>query len=75
MLKAIHGNVFNYISNRIDMNFYIHGYVISEAGSMNAYLPTVHKKIYRNNFLCVGGKLWNDLLDFVRNPTIADTFK
>ena len=42
---------------------------------MNVYLPTVHKEMYKNSFLYLGGKLWNDLPDFVKNSTNIDTFK
>ena len=43
MFKAIHGIAPNYLSDRIDMHFDIYGYDTREAGSMNVYLPTVHK--------------------------------
>ena len=51
------------------MHFDIHGYDSSEAGSINIYLPTVHKEINRNSFLYLGGKLWSNLPYFVKNPT------
>ena len=44
MFKAIHGIAPHYLSDRIDMHFDIHGYDTREAGSMNVYLPAVHKK-------------------------------
>ena len=48
------------------MHFDIHGYDTR----------TVHKEIYKNSFfLYLGGKLWNDLPDFVKNSTNIDTFK
>ena len=75
MFKAIHGIAPNYLSDRIDMHFDIHGYNTREAGSMNVYLPTVHKEMYKNSFLYLGGKLWNDLPDFVKNSRNIDTFK
>ena len=75
MFKAIHEIAPNYLSDRIDMHFDIHGYDTREAGSMNVYLPTVHKEIYKNIFLCLGGKLWNDLPDFVKNSSNIETFK
>ena len=76
MFKAIHGIAPNYLSDRIDMHFDIHGYDTRKAGSMNAYLPTVHKEIYKNCFfLYLGGKLWNDLPDFVKDSTNVDAFK
>ena len=43
MFKAIHRIAPHYLSDRIDMHFDIHGYGTREAGSMNVYLPTVHK--------------------------------
>ena len=75
MFKAINGISPHYLSDRIDMHFDIHGYNTREAGSMNVYLPAVHKEIYRNSFLYSGGKLWNELPDFVKNSTNIETFK
>ena len=63
MFKAIHGIAPHYLSDRIDMHFDIHGYDTKEVGSMNVYLPAAHREIYR---IFSGGKLWNDLSDFVR---------
>ena len=54
MFKAIHEIAQHYLSDRIDMHFDIHGYDTKEAGSMNAYLPTVHKEICRNSFFLFG---------------------
>ena len=54
MFKAIHGIAPHYLSDRIDMHFDIHGYNTREAGSMNVYLPAVHKEIYRNSFFIFG---------------------
>ena len=72
LFKAIHGI---YLSDRIDMHFDIHGYNTREAGSMNVYLPTVHKDMHKNVFfLYLGGKLWNDLPDFVKNSTNIKKF-
>ena len=48
MFKAIHEIVLHYLSDRIDMHFDISGNGTREAGSMNAYFPTVHQEIYRN---------------------------
>ena len=65
MFKAIHGIAPHYLSDRIDMHFDIHGYDTREAGSMNVYLPAVHKEIYRNSFfLYSGGKLLNQLPEY-----------
>ena len=75
MFKAIHGIAPHYLSDRIDMHFDIHGYDTREAGSMNVYLPIDHKEIYINSFLYSGGKLWNELPDFVKNSTNIETFK
>ena len=49
MFKAIHGIAPNYLSDWIDMHFDIHGFDTREAGSMNVYLPTLHKEIYKNS--------------------------
>ena len=54
MFKAIHGIAPNYLSDRIDMHFDIHGYDSREAGSMNIYLPTVDKEMYKNSFFIFG---------------------
>ena len=75
MFKANHGIALHYLSDRIDMHFDIHGYNAREAGSMNVYLPAVHKEIYRNVFLYSGGKLWNELPDFVKNYTNIEAYK
>ena len=75
MFKAIHGIALHYLSDCIYMHFDMHGYNTREAGSMNVYLPAVHKEIYRNSFLYSGGKLWNELPDFVKNSTNIETFK
>ena len=75
MFKDIHGISPHYLSDGIDMHFDIHGYNTREAGSMNVYLPAVHKEIYSNRFLYPGGKLWNELPDFVKNSTNIETFK
>ena len=75
--QAIYGIAPNYLSDRIDMHSDILGYDTREAGSMNVYLPTVHKEIYKKYFfLYLGGKLgWNDPPDFVKNATNIETFK
>ena len=75
MFKVIHGIAPKYFSDWIDMHFDIHCYDTREAGSMNVYLPTVHKEIYKNSFLYLGCKPWNDLPDFVKNSTNIETFK
>ena len=49
MFKAIHGIAPHYLPSRIDMHFDIHCYDTREAGSMDVYLPTVHRDIYRNS--------------------------
>ena len=51
MFISIHGIAKHYISDRIDMNFDIHGYDTKwEVSSINVCLPTVHKEICRNSF-------------------------
>ena len=64
MFKATDGIATHYLSDRIDMHFDSYGYGTMKAGSMNLYLPTVPKDIYRNSFLYSGGTLFNDLPDF-----------
>ena len=53
MFKALHGIAPHYLSDRIDMHFYIHGYDTREAGTMHVYFPTVHKELYRNIFFYI----------------------
>ena len=54
MFKDIHGIAPHYLSGRIDMHFDIYGHDTREAGSMNVYLSTLHKEIYRNIFFILG---------------------
>ena len=71
MFKAIHGITPNYLSDRIDMHFDIHGYDTREDGSIELvfiFQLSVHKEIYRF-FFYLGGKLWNDLPNFLKNFT------
>ena len=39
------------------------------------HTPMLRKEAYRNNFMYVGGKLWNNFPKFVQNSTNADSFK
>ena len=74
MFKAIHGIAPNYLSDRIDMHFDIHGYNtriwFNERLSSNCAQRYIQKQ-----FLYLGGKLWNDLPNFVKNSANIDTFK
>ena len=76
MFKSIHGIAPHYISDRIDMRFDIHGYVTREAGQW-PFIFLLSTKRYTEIvfFLYPGGKLWNDLPDFVKNSTNIETFK
>ena len=65
--KAIHGDVPTYLSDRIVMNFDVNGYDTRGANSMNVYLPTAHKEIFKLSFLYKGGALWNELPDNVKD--------
>ena len=76
MFKAIHGIAPTYLSlsDRIVMNFDVNGY--DTIGSdMDSHLPTLRKEAYRNSFMYMGGKLWNDLPEFVQNSTNIESFK
>ena len=56
MFKAIHGITPNYLSDRIDMHFDIHGYDTREDGSIELvfiFQLSVHKEIYRFLFIWV----------------------
>ena len=66
MFKYIHGIAPTYLSDRIVMNFDVNGYD-TRGSDMEVYLPTLRKESYRNSFMYMGGKLWNDLPEFVQN--------
>ena len=74
MFKAIHGIAPTYLSDRVVMNFDVNGYD-TRSSNMELYLPTLHKELYSNSFMYMGGKLWNDLPEFVQNSTNIDSFK
>ena len=42
------------------MNFDINVYD-TRRSNIDWYIPTLRKEDYRNKFMCVGGKLWNEL--------------
>ena len=60
--------------DRIVMNFYINGYD-TRGSDMDLCLLTLRKEAYRNSFMYMGGKLWNDLPEFVQNSTDIESFK
>ena len=74
MFKAIHGIAPTYLSDRIVMNFDVNGYD-TRGSDMDLYLPTLRKEVYRNSFMYMVGKLWNDLPEFVQNSTNIESFK
>ena len=74
MFKAIHGIAPTYLSDRIVMNFDVNGYD-TRGSDMDLYLPTLRKEVYRNSFMYMGGKLWNDLPEFIQNSTNIESFK
>ena len=57
------------------MNFDINGYDTRGADSMNVYLPTLKKDMYKNSFMYKGGQVWNSLPDLVKDSPDIDTFK
>ena len=59
---------------RIVMNFDVNGYD-TRGSDMDLYLPTLRKEAHRNSFMYMGGKLWNDLPEFVQNSTNIESFK
>ena len=65
MFKAIHGIAPTYLSDRIVMNFDVNGYD-TRGSDMDLYPPTLRKEVYRNSFMYMGGKLWNDLPEFIK---------
>ena len=74
MFKAIYGIAPTYLSDRIVMNFDVNGYD-TRGSDMDLYLPTLRKEVYQNSFMYMGGKLWNDLPEFIQNSTNIDSFK
>ena len=56
------------------MNFDVNGYG-TRGSDMDLYLPTLHKETYRNSFVYMGGKLWNELPEFVQNSRNIESFK
>ena len=74
MFKAIHGIAPTYLSDRIVMNFDVNGFD-TRGSDMDLYLPTLRKEVYRNSFMYMGGKLWNDLPEFVQNSMNIESFK
>ena len=74
MFESIHGIVPIYLSDRVVMNFDVNGYD-TRGSDMELYLPTLHKESYRNSFMYMGGKLWNDLPEFVNNSANIESFK
>ena len=74
MYKAIHGIAPTYLSDRIVMNFDVNGYD-TRGSDMELYLPTLRKEAFRNSFMYMGGKLRNDLPEFVQNSSDIESFK
>ena len=75
MFKAIHGIAPNYLSDWIDMHFDIHGITPEKLVQWTFIFQLCTKRCTRIVFLYLGGKLWNDLPDLVKNSTNIDTFK
>ena len=74
MFKSIHGIAPTYLSDRVVMNFDVNGYD-TRGSDMELYLPTLRKEAYRNSFMYMGGKLWNELPKFVQNSANIESFK
>ena len=74
MFKSIHGIAPTYLSDRVVMNFDVNGYD-TRTSDMELYLPTLREEAYRNSFMYMGGKLWNDLPEFVQNSANIESFK
>ena len=74
MFKTIHGIAPTYLYDRIVMNFDVTGYD-TRGSDMELYLPTLRKDMYHTSFMYMGGKLWNDLPEFVQHSTSIESFK
>ena len=74
MFEAIHGIAPTYPSDRIVVNFDVNGYD-TRWSDMDLHLPTLHNETYRNSFMYMGGKLWNELPEFVQNSSNIESFK
>ena len=74
MFKAIRGIAPTYLSDRIVMNFDVNGYD-NRGSDMDLYLPKLHKEAYRNSFMYMGGKLWNERPEFVQFSRNIESFK
>ena len=72
MFKAIHGIAPTILSDQIVMN--VNGYD-TRGSVMELYLPTLRKGAFRNNFVYMGGKLWNNLPEFVKSSSDFESFK
>ena len=74
MFKVIHGSAPAYLSDRIVMNFDVNGYD-TRGSDMELYLPTLRKDMYRNICMYMGGKLWNDLPEFVQHSVSIESYR
>ena len=72
MFKASHGIAPTYLSGRTVMNFDVND---TRGPDMESYLPTLRKDMYRNSLMNMGGKLWNDLPEFVQHSTSIESFE
>ena len=74
MFKAIHGIAPMYLSDRIVMTFDANGYD-TKGSDMDLYLASLHKEAYGNSCVHMGGKLRNELPEFVQHSTNIKSFK
>ena len=74
MFKSANGIAPTYLSDRVVMNFVVDGYD-TRGSDMELYLSMLRKEAYRNSFMYMGGKLWNDLPEFVQNSANIESFK
>ena len=75
MFKSIHVVIVpSYLSVRIVINFYVNGYD-TRGSDMELYLPTLREGANRNSFMYMGGKLWNDLPEFVQYSANIQSFE
>ena len=74
MFKSIHGIAPTYFLDKIVVNFDLNGYN-ARGLDIELYLPTLRNESYRTSVMYMGGKLWNDLSEFVQSSASIESLK